>query len=131
MFILRLYGVRHMLKDNSDSERGNPCRHIGYFFRLAARFLNMHQHTDKIEHTTAFVTPVMEHWLHLRIYGVIYMVKDNSDMEIATLSDWQQRLFYMHHPTDKIAHVTAFVTPVVDHWPVQEIAQWVHHEGSI
>ena len=23
-FILRLYGVRHMVKDHSDSERGNP-----------------------------------------------------------------------------------------------------------
>ena len=37
----------------------------------------------------------------------------------------------MHHPTDRIVHITAFVTPVVDHWLGQEIAQWVHHEGSI
>ena len=22
----------------------------------------------------------------------------------------------MHHPTDEIAHTTAFVTPVVEHW---------------
>ena len=33
----------------------------------------------------------------------------------------------MHHPTDRIAHTTAFVTPVVEHWLEQEIAQWVHH----
>ena len=33
----------------------------------------------------------------------------------------------MHHPTDRIAHTTAFVTPVVEHWLVREIAQWVHH----
>ena len=32
----------------------------------------------------------------------------------------------MHHPTDRIAHTTAFVTPVVEHWLEQEIAQWVH-----
>ena len=32
----------------------------------------------------------------------------------------------MHHPTDRIAHITAFVTPVVEHWLEQEIAQWVH-----
>ena len=32
----------------------------------------------------------------------------------------------MHHPTDRIA----FVTPVVDYWLEQNIAQWVHHEGS-
>ena len=27
----------------------------------------------------------------------------------------------MHHPTDSIAHTTAFVTPVVEHWLEQEI----------
>ena len=32
----------------------------------------------------------------------------------------------MHHPTDSIAHTTAFVTPVVEHWLEREIAQWVH-----
>ena len=32
----------------------------------------------------------------------------------------------MHHPTDRIAHTTAFVTPVVEHWLEQEIAQRVH-----
>ena len=36
-FYLRLYGVRHMVKDHSDNE--------------------------KKTHTTAFVTPVVEHWL--------------------------------------------------------------------
>ena len=33
----------------------------------------------------------------------------------------------MHHPTNRIAHTTAFVTPVVEHWLEREIAQWVHH----
>ena len=32
----------------------------------------------------------------------------------------------MHHPTDRIAHTKAFVTPVVEHWLEREIAQWVH-----
>ena len=32
----------------------------------------------------------------------------------------------MHHPTDRIAHATAFVTPVMEHWLEREIAQWVH-----
>ena len=32
----------------------------------------------------------------------------------------------MHHPTDRIAHTTAFVTPVVEHWLEREIAQLVH-----
>ena len=35
----------------------------------------------------------------------------------------------MHHPTDRIAHTTAFVTPVVEHWLEQEIAQWVKCKG--
>ena len=90
-FYVRLYGVGHMVKDHSDSERGRKemfyltmhskhfiygymvsdiwlrtiliareetrGRHIGYSFRLAARV----HHTDRITHTTAFVTPVVEH----------------------------------------------------------------------
>ena len=35
-FYLRIYGIRHMVKDHSDNERGN---HIGYSFQLAARVL--------------------------------------------------------------------------------------------
>ena len=41
-FILRLYGVGHMVKDHSDSEREREetcCRHMGYSFRLTARVL--------------------------------------------------------------------------------------------
>ena len=49
----------------------------------------------------------------------------------ATLSDLQQGLFYMHHPTDRIAHTTNFITPVVGLWLEREIVQWVHHEVSI
>ena len=35
----------------------------------------------------------------------------------------------MHHPTERITHTTAFVTPVVDHWLEREIAQWVGSGG--
>ena len=38
----------------------------------------------------------------------------------------QQGFFYMHHLTDRIAHTTAFVIPVVEHWLEREVAQWVH-----
>ena len=38
-FYLRLHGVRHMVKDHSDSEKGNPLHHIGYSYRLTARVL--------------------------------------------------------------------------------------------
>ena len=30
----------------------------------------------------------------------------------------------MHHPTYRITHTTAFVTPVVEHWLEREIAKW-------
>ena len=26
------------------------------------------------------------------------------------------KIFYMHHPTDRIVHIMAFVTPVIEHW---------------
>ena len=39
-FYLRLYGVRHMVKDHSDSEgEETRCRNMGYSFRLAGRVL--------------------------------------------------------------------------------------------
>ena len=71
--------------------------------------------------------------LYLRLYCVEHIVKDHSDSERAILSDQQQGLFYMHYPrlwaTDRIdKHI---VKPVVEHWLEREIAQWVHHEGSI
>ena len=39
----------------------------------------------------------------------------------------------MHHPTDRITHTTAFVTPVVEHWLERERNSSVGppHEGSI
>ena len=39
-FYLWLYGVRHMVKNHSDSEREETCcHHMGYSFRLTARVL--------------------------------------------------------------------------------------------
>ena len=40
MFYLCSYGVGHMIKDHSDTKRGNTLPHyMGYSFRLAARCL--------------------------------------------------------------------------------------------
>ena len=38
-FYLPLYGVRHVVKDHSDSERGNPLSPHGLFFLLTAMIL--------------------------------------------------------------------------------------------
>ena len=54
------------------------CRHIGYSFRLA-RFFYMHHSTDRIAHTTAFVTPVVEHWLEREIAQWVHPMNDRSD----------------------------------------------------
>ena len=36
-FYLRLYGVRHMVKDHSDSERGNPLLPHGLVFLINSK----------------------------------------------------------------------------------------------
>ena len=55
------------------------CHHIGYSYRLTARVLHMHHPTDRITHTTAFVTPVVEHWLEREIAQWVHPMKDRSD----------------------------------------------------
>ena len=66
---------------------------------------------------------------YLRLLGVRHVVKDHSWGNLLPLLPI--RFCYMHHPTGRIAHTTAFVTPVTEHWLEWEITQWVHHEGSI
>ena len=63
-FYLRLYGVKHMVKDHSDSKRGNPLPPHGLLFPIISKgsFI-MHHPTDRITHTVAFVIPVVEHWV--------------------------------------------------------------------
>ena len=48
-----------------------------------------------------------------------------------TLQLTARGILYMHHFTHSIAHTTAFVISVVDHWLEKEIAQLVHNDGSI
>ena len=36
----------------------------------------------------------------------------------------------MHHPADRIAHTTAFVTPVVEHWLEREIVKRNYYSTS-
>ena len=67
------------------------------------------------------------------IYGYIvssYIVKDHciqmarEETTWATLFNYQQGIFCIQHPTDRIAQV-------VEHWMERKKAQWDHHEGSI
>ena len=67
-FYFRLHGVGHMVKYHSDSERGNLLPTHGLLFLINSKgsFI-MHHPTDRIAHTTAFVTPVVEYWLEREI----------------------------------------------------------------
>ena len=66
-FYLRLYGVRHMVKDHSDSEKGNPLP--------PHRLLLSGERERNVLFNDALNT------FYLRLYGVRHMVKDHSDSE--------------------------------------------------
>ena len=55
------------------------CHHIGYSYRLTARVLLYAPYHDRIAHTTAFVTPVVEHWLEREIAQWVHPMKDRSN----------------------------------------------------
>ena len=62
--------------------------------------------------------------LNIFIYG--YIVKYHSGEGKHThyfmaAKDWQQEIFYLNHPTDRIVHNTASVIPFVENWLEGEI----------
>ena len=57
----------------------------------------------------------------IQLYAVKHMAKDHIGYSVRLPA----RFFYKYHPTDRIIHTAAFVTPVVEHWLEREIAQWV------
>ena len=52
-----------MVKNHSDSERGNLLSPRGLHFPISSKGSFMHHPKDITAHTTAFVTPVVMHWL--------------------------------------------------------------------
>ena len=63
-YLFSLYGVGHMGKHHSDSERGNTLLPLYWLlFLISSKSSFIGTIPDRIAHTTAFVTPVMEHWL--------------------------------------------------------------------
>ena len=71
-FYLRLYGVRHMVKDHSDSEKGNLLPPHRLLLSINHKGSFICTIPDRITHTTAFVTPVVEHWFSLINTHAIY-----------------------------------------------------------
>ena len=114
--------------------------------KAEAKLLNLRKRkalADLFKHLTIIGTEGRKESFYLTthsthfVYGYMasgYMVKDHSDSEKGNpllphrllLSISSKGSFFMHHPTDRIPHTTAFVTPVVEHWLEREIAQWVH-----
>ena len=78
-FYLRLYGVGHMVKDHSDSERGNPLPPHRLLFPISSNDSFICIIPDRIIHTTAFVAPAVEHWLEREIAQWVHPMKDRSD----------------------------------------------------
>ena len=56
-------------------------------------------------------------------YRIIYQVSLVTERELVYLTTHSTH--FMHHPTDRITHATAFGTPVVEHWLEREIASLV------
>ena len=75
-------------------------------------------------HSTHFIYCYMASDIWLRT--ILIVRKETRCRHIGYSNQLEQGFFYMHHPTDRITHTTAFVTPVVEHWLEREIAQWVH-----
>ena len=80
-FYLRLYGIRHMVKDHSDSEKGNPLPPHRLLFPINSKgsFICTIPCMVRIAHTTAFVTPAVVHWLERDIAQWVHPMKDRPD----------------------------------------------------
>ena len=64
-----------MVKDHSDSEKGNPLPPHRLLFPINSKG----SFICRITHTTAFVTPVVEHWLEREITQWVHPMKDRSN----------------------------------------------------
>ena len=78
-FYLRLYGVRHMVKDHSYSEKGNPLPPHWLLFPICSKgsFICTMPQQNITYHS--FVTPVVEHWLERETAQWVHPMKDRSD----------------------------------------------------
>ena len=75
-----------MVKDHSDSEKGNPLPPHRLLLSINSKVVfYMHHRTYRITHTTAFVTPVVEHWLEREIAQWVHPMKSTFEVQIGFL----------------------------------------------
>ena len=68
-----------MVKNHSDRERGNLLPPHRLLFSISSKGSFICTIPDRIAHTRAFVTPVVEHWLEWEIAQWVHSMKDRSD----------------------------------------------------
>ena len=71
-FYLWLYGIRHMVKDHSDSERGNPLPPDGLLFPISSKGSSHRQ--DNTYHSLCYTSRGALAWTKIW-YGVWYDFK--------------------------------------------------------
>ena len=94
-FYLWLYSIRHMVKNHSDSERGNQ-KPFGPWENALT--------TERVGRT--FLLNVLSTYFILRLVGMWYMVKDHS----------YSGLLFPISSKRSFTSTTGFLTPVGKHW---------------
>ena len=88
------------------------CRHTGYSFQLADRLIYTTTCHGALAGTrNSSMGPLHEGSIRWPIAPWVNSYHGATSRSL---------------PTDRTAHTTAFITPVVDHWLERETAQWVH-----
>ena len=120
---LQLYDIGHMVKDHSDSERGNPSCHMGFSFQLAARVL-LHAPSHRQDSTY--------HSLCYTSRGALAGTHKFNDHAYINLICFQLEANELICPPSHREHNTyGFLTQVLEYWLEWEKAKLVHQEGSV
>ena len=102
-FYLRLYGIRHMVKDHSDSERGNPLPPHGLLFPINCKgsfICTISQRQDSTYHGPLLHQSWITGWNDPREETHCHHYMGNAFRLTARV------LLYAPSPTDRIAHTT-------------------------
>ena len=78
-----------MVKDYSDNERGNLLPPHRLLFPISSKGSFICIIPDRITHTMAFVTPVVEHWLEREIAQWVHHLLTNDFHRIKHCEDNQ------------------------------------------
>ena len=67
-FVLLLYDIGHMVKNHSDSERGNPLLLLdGLLFEQQQMVFYTHHPTDRLNYPMTYIISVVDHWVERKV----------------------------------------------------------------